>query len=446
MDSSWIVAVGILGGVAAWAYSQKSDSPDESGESTTELQNSDKPSFSSLERTNPARYQGWKEWINTFDTTCGWTPEEEYCPNGIVNASDCNSIAGWEGENCTRVFYQLTEDQKNIAFGSHRTYSNWTEEAENCGDLEGLSNFCVWPFPMETVNPPGCDPIRGRAKYPDFMQSSSFDVNVDMQILGLVDNFTSCDPDWPIYAWCSEEYIDREYAIKIDRIELKGGITGGRVLARVQVDNSTVPPTYVVENVSNWSPRQQVSSGTWDVDFECFDGVSDGDAWEDKSGTYPYTYTRQTFTVDADNSDGYYNGVYDLEVQLNIGREIDSALPEWAEGCEFDVTVNLTIPNYVLMYSPELCENCEGGKIVMDNFCGCYGAFCSDDDKDCDIRAKYYYTQLSSGELERISAWGEAPNSARCGGTRGGGINCTDESQDEYNAECIFPRNGFMIW
>jgi len=442
MDSSWIIAAGTLLGVGAWAYSQRSDSPDESGESTTELTNSAKPSFSSLERTNPARYQGWKEWVNTFDTTCGWTPDEEYCPNAIVNDSECSAA-------CTRVFYQLTEAQKNIAFSPRRNYSDWTEEHTNCNNLEGLKQFCVWPFPMEMVKPSGCDPIRARAKYPDFIQSSSFDVDVDMQVLGLIDNFTSCDPNYPIYNWCSEEYIDREYAIKIDSIELVGGDSGGKVLARVMVDNSTVPPTYVVENVSNWSPRQQVSRGNWKVDFRCWVGLIDdagGDGYKTKKETYPYTYTRQTFTVDADNSDGYYNGVYDLKIQLNIGREIDSALPEWAEGCEFDVTVNLNIPNYVMMYSPELCDSCDGGKVVMDNFCGCYGDFCSDDDKDCDIRAKYYYTQLSSGKLKRISAWGEAPNSARCGGTSGGGINCTDETQEQYNAESIFPRNGFMIW
>ena len=49
MDASWLIAAGTLIGLGAYAYSVVNpDSPDESGESGTELQNSDKPSFSSL--------------------------------------------------------------------------------------------------------------------------------------------------------------------------------------------------------------------------------------------------------------------------------------------------------------------------------------------------------------------------------------------------------------
>ena len=91
MDTSWLIAAGTLIGLGAYAYSVvKPDSPDESGESDTELQNSAKPSFSALSRTNPERYVGWKEWTNTFPTNCGWTDDEQYCPSSIVANANCN--------------------------------------------------------------------------------------------------------------------------------------------------------------------------------------------------------------------------------------------------------------------------------------------------------------------------------------------------------------------
>jgi len=280
MDTGWIIAAGTLIGLGAFAYSVvKTDSPDTSGESTTELQNSAKPSFSALSRTNPERYVGWKEWTNTFPTTCGWTDDEQYCPSSIVANANCNSITGYDGENCTRVFYQLNDTMKAQVFNPRkRRWSSWSEEGSNCDWNLGFKQLpCVWPFPNETIKLSGCDPIRVRAKYPDTITDGNFEVEIALQLMGLRDVFTSCDPDAAIYGWTSEESIGRSRAIKIDTVELLGGVTGGRVLARVQYDNSAEDDEseYIVDNVSSWSPRQEVNYGSEEWNFECWVGLVD---------------------------------------------------------------------------------------------------------------------------------------------------------------------------
>ena len=444
MDASWLIATGTLIGLGAYAYSvTKPDSPDESGESTTELQNSDRPSFSSLSRTNPERYIGWKDCVNAFGTSCGWTPDEEYCPSSVVADADCNSIVGHDGENCTRVFYQLNDTMKAQVFNPNkRRWSSWSEDNSGCKwDFSFGESLCVINE-NEIINVRGCDPIRVRAKYPETITDGNFDVELALQLLGLVDVFTSCHPNAPIYMWTSEESMGLPRAIKIDAVSLRGGRSGTRTLAEFKVDNSVDPPQDTFLNVNNWSTRQEITYGTEDYEFECWTGF---DGWEDKSGTYDLTYTRQRFTVNVDNSDGYYNGTYDLEVQINIGRENDSWLPEWTKGCEFNETVTVTIPNYVVVYSPELCEGCKDGKVLMDYMCG-------KDVQDCNIRAKYNYTELKGGVggyLTAVSAYSEAPNSAKC--MNHGGLTCTSESASESisttrNAETLFPRNGYMIW
>ena len=459
MDASWLIAAGTLIGLGAYAYSVVNpDSPDESGESGTELQNSDKPSFSSISKTNPERYFGWKEWINTFGTSCGWTDDEQYCPSSIVADAGCPA-------DCTRVFYQLNEAMKAQVFNPNkRQWSSWSEECPNY-EIQGMEGFCIWPYPNESIQISGCDPIRVKAKYPETITDGNFDVEIALQLIGLKDVFTSCDPDSPIYMWTSEESIGRSRAIKIDKVELKGGDTGGRLLARVMMDNSAADEDseYIVDNVSSWSPRQEIIYGSEDLDFRCWVGLIDdagGDGFKNKSGTYDKSYTQQKFTVNVDNSDGYYNGTYDLEIQINMGREVDGelfgvvSLPEWAEGCEFDETVTFTIPNYVMVYSPELCEGCTDGKVVMDYMCGS-DDINSDgslpDSPDCNSRAKYNYTELqggAGGNLTSVSAYSEAPNSAKC--MNHGGLSCSSDSASESisqkNAETLFPRNGFMVW
>lgn len=453
MDSSWIIAVGILGGVGAWAYSQKSDSPDESGESTTELQNSDKPAFSSLQRTNPERYSGWKKWVNTFDTTCGWTPEEEYCPNAIINNSGCSV-------DCTRPFYQMSEEQRKIAVLGAGGWSPWTEDVSNCQQFTGVANLCLWPFPMETIDPSGCDPIRIRAKFPDpVLTTGKFTVDIQMQVLGLLDTWKRCDPNLPVYLFTSEQSIGRNNMITIDNVFLSG--RDNKTLAEYQIDNTVEPTNLLIDNISNWSSRGETILGQYNFSDECYCGVYDGgtDAHCDLDKEYDNSVTTQSFDVDVGNlnDDNFYSGWYDLTIQINVGREIDGSvyipgygesvqiLPEWAEGCEFETTVTLTVPNFVFVYSKESCDSCTG-EVLIDNFCQCFCHSCwgwCNDDKDCDIRAKYNYMALSSGTLERRNAYTDAPTSSKCST---GGIICTDESKDEYNAESIFPRNGFMIW
>ena len=86
MDSTWIVAgAGVLG-LSAWLYS-KTTSPEISGDDDTgdsSLDDANQPSFVRAGLTNLE----WQAAQDLYTTSCGWSPEEQYCP--ATQIEDCS--------------------------------------------------------------------------------------------------------------------------------------------------------------------------------------------------------------------------------------------------------------------------------------------------------------------------------------------------------------------
>jgi hypothetical protein len=139
-----------------------------------------------------------------------------------------------------------------------------------------------------------------------------------------------------------------------------------------------------------------------------------------------------------DNSDGFYNGIYNLKIVGDITRCEDMGEEGCKDSplskCEIYREVSLDVSNYVVVYSKEVCGDCKDGILLPLNA----------EIEEYEIMKKYQYLEMD-GTMSQRSAWLDAPDSSKC--KTSGGISCTSDTQSQTNnAETIFPRNGFMQW
>jgi len=432
MDSSWLIGAGAIVGLGFYLNSiSDSKSTADIGISavTTELADSDKPSFSSLDRTNPEYFSASEDWVKTFNTSCGWSDEEQYCPEAIVEAANCPT-------ECTRPYYQTSMDLRNS-----QGWSEWSSpEANDCGKVKFACHT------GKIGNPKGsCPPIRARARLVGGpIHNNNFIFEVEWQIYSRL-TFPSLDElaecGGPFWGWQGGSWSGNTWAATIDEVLLNGN--SSLSIVKNSADNSVI-----YTNLSTSGTRgNRAIGGAYNI---C--GV----------GEIQETATYQKYITALDFSDPavineFYVGAYDLEVQINIGREqnnlwhnldpvIDGA-GEWAEGtildttsCEFNKTINMTINNFVFI-GPSTEENCCNPILLEDRY--------EDTERPDFPHDKFYYDKIEAAtgggyKLNNINAWAAAPSERKCG-TAHPLILCNSDTQSN-NAETFFPRNGFMMW
>jgi len=419
MDSSWLLGAGTIIGLGIYLKSI-SDSQSTSAravgltEVNTELADSDKPSFSQISSTNPEYYQGSKDWVNTFDTSCGWTDDEQYCPDGILEAANCPT-------ECTRPYYQTSMDLRKA-----QGWSEWTSpQAGDCGPPKFMCSTAL------IVNPKGsCPSIRARAKLKGGpIHTDNFSFDIEWQLYSFLR-----DCDYSLvnqYGWNGAGWSDNTYSVTIDEVALIGPaeisiIDSGNSIAFNRLRHNGVRSNRAINRSYNLCDDTDLTQSA----------------------------TKQTYTTDIDFSNEYviddYVGAYELSVQLNIGRDVD--LVESFDGtildvnqCNFNDTINITIPNFVFIGPPT--AQCCNPLILEDRY--------EDPERPNFPHDKFYYDKVvpASGggyKLETTNAWTAAPPANKCG-SASPQIICTSDTASERasqtnNAETIFPRNGFMQW
>ena len=420
MDSSWLLGAGTIIGLGLYLNSisdSKSTSARGLTEVNTELADSDKPSFSPLNSTNPEYYQNSKDWVNTFDTSCGWTDDEQYCPDSIVEAANCST-------ECTRPYYQTSMNLREA-----QGWSEWTSpQAGDCGSVDFLCSTALIADPAGS-----CPPIRARAKLQGGpIHTNNFTFEIEWQLFSFLEGI-STECGGPFYGWNGAGWTGNTNSVTIDEVALIG--PAGVELSIKRTD-LTLGSSYDSTHLTRSGARSNRAIGAY---YEIC-GVGD----LTQSVTYQKYVTYLNFSDKTVIDD--YVGAYALEVQLNIGRDSDPILGE--EGgvldvtqCDFNKTINITIPNFVFIGPPQ-AQCCD--PLLLENR--------YEDPKNPSYpRDKFYYDKLVTAngggyKISNTNAWTTTPAANRCGNAPPQ-ISCTsDTSSKNKNAETIFPRNGFMQW
>ena len=429
METSWLIGAGTIVGLGLYLKSiSDSDSTADTGISAvkTELADSDKPSFSPLNSTNPEYYQNSKDWVNTFDTSCGWTDDEQYCPKAIVEAANCST-------ECTRPYYQTSMNLREA-----QGWSEWSSpQAGDCGSIKFACHT------GKIGNPKGsCPSLRARARLIGGpIHTDNFTFEVEWQIYSRL-TFPSLKElakcGGPYWGWQGGNWSDNTWAVTVDEVLLNGPAEMSMV--KKSADNSETSKQLSRDGSRS---NRYVDGAYYDL---CGAGRIDMTS----------TYQRYVTTIDFSKPEVYddYAGAYELSVQLNIGREqnnlwhnVSDDAGEWAEGtildttsCEFNDTVNITINNFAFIGPKEGC--CD--PLLLENR--------YEDPKNPSYpRDKFYYDKLekSNGggyKISNTNAWTTTPAANRCGNAPPQ-ISCTSDTQSQTNnAETFFPRNGFMQW
>jgi len=154
VDATWIVAgAGVLG-VSAWLYS-KTTSPVSGDDDTGDSSLSDSaPRWGSRERTN------WERLAPSamFSTSCGWSPEEELCPDSVVADKNCST-------ECLRPYLQTS---MNLMQNRRNSPSDWY--GGSGGVAPELRNpvLCAVTAPVADIT--NGQAVRARILYPATIQ------------------------------------------------------------------------------------------------------------------------------------------------------------------------------------------------------------------------------------------------------------------------------------
>lgn len=409
MDSSWLLGAGTIIGLGLYLNSisdSKSTSARGLTEVNTELADSDKPSFSPLNSTNPEYYQNSKDWVKTFDTSCGWTDDEQYCPKAIVEAANCST-------ECTRPFYQTSMNLRDA-----QGWSEWSSpQAGDCGSVKSLCSTALIADPKGS-----CPPVRARAKLQGGpIHNNNFSFTIEWQLYSFLEGVTmDC---WPSYGWMAAGWTGNTGVVTIDEVALLG------------------PAELSLTKNAAYDLRTSGSRGNRITEPRSKYKTCQGNE-------ISLTSTYQKYFTDIDFSNEYvmddYVGAYDLSVQLNIGRNDDVILGDEVTlgDCDFNKTINITIPNFVFIGPPR--GRCCDPLLLEDRY--------EDPDRPDFPHEKFYYDQLVRNEngggykLSNINAWSSAPDANKCGNSSPRIICSNDTTSQTNNAETIFPRNGFMQW
>lgn len=174
VDATWIVAgAGVLG-VSAWLYS-KTTSPESGDDDTGDSSLSDSgPRWGSRSRTN------W-QWLAPsamFSTSCGWSPEEELCPEAIVAEANCSA-------ECLRPYLQTGMDlTQNRQSQTTEWFGGTAGQTPDLGGWDPRKAFCFQGQPL--AQPLNGQALRVRAVYPATLARSDTEFFLEVQIFQCV--------------------------------------------------------------------------------------------------------------------------------------------------------------------------------------------------------------------------------------------------------------------
>jgi len=379
VDSTWLVAaVGILG-TGAWLYS-KTTSPDSGDDDTgdSSLDDANQPSFVRAGLTNLE----WRAAQDLYTTSCGWSPEEEYCPAAQIE--DCS-------DECLEPYLATGLD---ITQGIHGGQDwGWQGGGTKLRESEGWLNECMCSpiYPMSDGAA-----IRVKVVKPQkWIKRNKFTIQVHVQGMIRQSSAKKC--------WKSGSYYNWE--------ALPSGISGG-----IGVVKASIMPRTGYNATLEWDGETK--------DYR-YNGLQAGNNWRTN---YLGQYNIFEFEVTRDAFANMGRGIASLDLSIQFDRDYDSILGEWSETCEFTDTVNITIPNFVFIENSDACEgSCPEwvhGAFEI-GYCG---------KNSCGTRKVDVPQWIKDTWFNQKAA---AKYDTYAGSTEG---------VVGFNAETIFPRNGFAAF
>lgn len=300
MDSTWLIAgAGVLG-TAAWLYS-KTTSPESSGDDDTgnSSLSDNKPRWGSRARTGLEYISGSS---NLYTTSCGWSPEEKYCPDAVI--ASCSN-------DCLRPYLATTYDW----FGTRS--AEWTGGGTQLTD-EDVACFCSPIRPMKD----GAS-IRMRPVMDDkYIKDSRFTFDIEVQGMVRQSGARSCQRNLGSnYRWDA----------------IPSGIKSGLAFTAIAI-SPTANDGF--DAVLEWREGEYR-----------YDGITFDSSWNSGDKTiYRFSVTTDAF---ADLSRGWC----ELNVVLQMDRDYGNTGENWLETCEFTEEITMTIPHFVFTESSTGCES-----------------------------------------------------------------------------------------
>ncbi len=384
VDNTWLVAaVGVLG-TGAWLYS-KTTSPDSGDDDTgdSSLDDANQPSFVRAGLTNLE----WRAAKDLYTTSCGWSPEEEYCPAGQIE--DC-------GDECLEPYLATGTDITRLHQGANWGWQGGgTKLAKSSGGLVPEC-LCTPIHPMSDGAAIAVKVVRPKK----WLKRESFKFQV--YVRGMVRQ-SSTKKCWKEQATGGST----EYSMEA----LPSGISNG------------IAPISVILMGRDFDAKMWYDGSPGKGNY-IQDGIQAGNDW----GTnYLGKYNIYEFEVTRAGFESLGRGIAGLDVTFMFDRDYDSGLGEWAETCEFTDTVTVNIPNFVFIDNSDECEgSCP--EWVYDMF---HIGFCGN--SSCDTRTVNIPQWIKNTWSDQSQA---AKYDTYAGSTAGVVL----------NAESIFPRNGFAAF
>ena len=321
VDATWIVAgAGVLG-VSAWLYS-KTTSPVSGDDDTGDSSLSDsKPRWGSRSRTN------WERLAPSamFSTSCGWSPEEEYCPEAIVAEKSCST-------ECLRPYLQtsmnLMQNRYNQPSDIYGGSGGATPQLKN-------PVLCAVTAPVADIT--NGQAVRARILFPTTIQTGhTTQLKIQTQIMRHM-------------GW-TENYAFGKMSSAVQAatvINLKATTADGYGVERTLQPDGSYTGAITLRSVTN-----SVSKSGW-----------------------------TTWTFDVPNH-LLGRGAVNIEATVDYNRLIAFTPSwDWDDMCEFNASVLMTIPSVWFADSDSPCQSGCPAWIKPDSkfyYIACSDSVCSD--------------------------------------------------------------------
>ena len=385
MDSTWIVAgAGVLG-LSAWLYS-KTTSPEISGDDDTgdsSLSDS-KPRWGSRGRTN-------LEYLPTtaiYTTSCGWSPEEKYCPTAVLAERECS-------EECLRPYRQTAMNLMGQQQGSRSSWVGGTGgRSPDMGGYDPRDAFCFQGQPI--AKPLNGEAIRARVVYPKTIETGNWTTfDIEVQIFKCV---KGCG--------VSALYSETRYGWRA----LPAWTQNALVISDVRLMDAQ---TYSVARTYDES-----DGGYFDNGISLLSVTNTGDV------------TRYRFRAD-NNKLG--RGAVSLSATVDFNRifKDDDLFGDADDACEFSSRLDISIANFFFVDASDECGSGCPAWADPDNRLGIIECSNQCNAVNVDIPDWITDTWRSQSKDAKYDTYAGDP--------------AVNESA-VLNAETIFPRNGFAVF
>ena len=311
MDNTWLIAgAGVLG-TAAWLYS-KTTSPENSGDDDTgnSSLSDNKPRWGSRARVGLEYITGSN---NLYTTSCGWSPEEEYCPDSVLNACSVNCLEP----------YLATTFSWFGANNSQNTFHAWQGGGNALTD-EDIACYCSPIRPMK-----GGAAIRVRPqKLSKPIQDKRFYFTIEVQGMIRQQSSGRCQRSGGgSYNWDA----------------VPSGIRSGLAFTSIEIS----PRTGYKASLEWMGDEKEYN----------YNGLYLDNTWNSGNTTY------FRFGVASDAFELLGSGWAELDLTLMMDRDHGGKGESWLETCEFTETITYTVPDFVFIDNSDCESGCPQWKI-----------------------------------------------------------------------------------